>query len=214
MAIIKHFGAVLGTEEAIKLQDIIDQGSLVKNLIIPKDQSHATSRFYATLASHAQGSSRPGGQIHPSRSNGISSISIPQAYDEVHGFGPFDHPTTFKAAINPLNVDGFGRHLSHVHANLSGDLNAHMLSSQQNILIPHRFNNYSGLMPTDGIGAPSPTPVVQQFPFVPSSMPPPPLPSRIGTARGKTVEEAKKVRDYGFPPLPSSRPGRRVESNV
>ena len=52
-----------------------------------------------------------------------------------------------------------------------------------------------------------PMPIRQAPPFVPSSMPPPPVPTRIGTARGKTAEEAKKVRDFGFPPLPGSRPG-------
>ena len=215
MAITKYFHVFLGTEEAIKLQGIIDQGSLVKNIVIPKDQSQATSRFYATLASHAQGSSRPGGQMHPSRSNDIGSISIPQAYDGVHGSGPFGRPPAFNPAIQPLYVDTFGRHIpSQAHANLSGGFNTHILDSQQGVLIPRRSNSYGGLLPTDHTVAPSPTPVVQQSPFVPSSMPPPPLPSRIGTARGKTIEEAKKIRDYGFPPLPSSRPGRRVDSNA
>ena len=215
MTIIKRFGAFLGTEEAIKLQGIIDQGSLVKNLIIPKDQSQATSRFYATLASRAQGSSRPCGQIHPSRSNGIGSISIPQAYNQVQGSDPFGRPAAFNAAIKPLYVDSFGSHIpGQVHINLSGGFNTHILDSQQGVLIRPSFNSYSGLMPTDHTAATSPTPVVQQFPFVPSSMPPPPLPLRIGTARGKTIEEAKKVRDYGFPPLPSSRPGRRIKPDI
>lgn len=199
----------------MKLQGIIDQGTLIKNVIIPKDQSQATSRFYATLASRAQGSSRPAGQIHPSRSNDIGSISIPQTYDKVQESYSSGRPTTFNAAINPLYVNSFGSHIpSQVHVNLSGGFNNHVLNIQQGVLVPHYFNSYNGLMPTDHTAAPSPTPVVPQFPFVPSSMPPPPLPSRIGTARGKTIEEAKKVRDYGFPPLPSSRPGRRAESNA
>ena len=211
VTIIKYFCVVLGTEEAIRLQGIIDQGSLIKNLIIPKDQSQATSRFYATLASRAQGFSRPGGQIHCSRSNNIGSVSMPQAYDDFQGSGPFGRPTASNAAIKPLSVDSFGSRIpSQVQVNSGGGFSTNVLDVQQGVLIPQRFNSHSGLMTI----APSPIPVVQPFPFVPSSMPPPPLPSRIGTARGKTIEEAKKVRDYGFPPLPSSRPGRRAESNV
>ena len=89
-----------------------------------------------------------------------------------------------------------------------------MVGNQRGFLIPHYPGFHGPLMPNAGMAFTAPGLVMPQPPFIPSSMPPPPLPSRVGTARGKTAEEAKKVRDYGFPPLPSSRPGMRTGTNM
>lgn len=193
----------------------MDQAGVIKNCIIPKDQSLATSKLYATLARCAQGSSRPGISLNPYHSNVLSSNI------DAHAPGPFpmpvvpSHPGGFGESFLPSygsNINGGPPHpfLGGFHGNFI----PHVIGNQRGFLVPHYPGVYGHVMATGELAPTAPGPVVQQRPFVPSSEPPPPLPYRVGTARGKTAEEAKKVRDYGFPPLPSSRPGLRADTRL
>lgn len=200
----------------MNLKSIIDQGNIVKNLIIPRKQGQATSRFYATLASRAQGSSRPGGGVLLSQGCDIHSIETPQFYSQTPGLITLDCSPTFGEAFTFPNHSNASSHLPKpIQASQSATFVPHtMANNQQGILVPHRLNRYGRLVPVNNIVPPSPQTVDPQRPFLPSSTPPPPIPSRVGTARGKTIEEATKVRDYGFPPLPSSKPGKRADTNA
>ena len=174
---------------------------VTKNTIISREQSQATARLYAHLASRAQGSSRLAGSIPP-RLPGGAFIHHPGNVVSQHPGGAFPHA---------------GSLLPHHPGTVLIPHPGGVFSSPHypgGIFVPHP----SGFFPPDlgmqGNGprtnhkvSSNPGPSPQARPFVPSSMPPPPVPTRIGTARGKTAEEAKKVRDYGFPPLPGSRPG-------
>lgn len=202
----------------MNLQSIIDQGTIVKNLIVPRNQGQATSRFYATLASRAQGSSRPGGDVLLSQSCGINT---PQFYSQTPGPINLDCSPTFSEAFTFPNHSNANSHVRKaIQALESGTFVPDTMAiNQQGNLVPHRLNRYGRLVPINNTALPNPQPVNPQpvnpqRPFLPSNTPPPPIPSRVGTARGKTVEEAKKVRDYGFPPLPSSRPGKRADTNA
>lgn len=199
----------LGTQQAINLQSAIDQGSLVKNLIIPKDQSQVTSRFYTTLASRAQGSSRPSGCLHPQQGLDVGPLFTSQGPNRLLGPTPLSRPAALGEPFPPPQVGTAGNCIPNpIHDNLSGNSVPSAISNQPGSVVTHRINRYGRLVPTGGVVPTIPTPEARYGPFVPSNMPPPPVPSRVGIARGKTVEEAKKVRDYGFPPLPSSRPGK------
>ena len=199
----------------MNLQSIIDQGTIVKNLIIPRSQGQATSRFYATLASRAQGSSRPGGGALLSQGYGINSINTPEFYSQTPGPITLDCSPTFSEAFPFPNHSNANSHMPKpIQAFQSRTFVPDTMAvNQQGNLVPHRLNRYGRLVPINNTALPKPQPLNPQRPFLPSNTPPPPIPSRVGTARGKTVEEAKKVRDYGFPPLPSSRPGKRADTN-
>ena len=200
----------LEMEQASNLQSIMEQAGVMKNIIIPKDQGLATSRLYATLVNCAQGSSRLGGILLPHHASNLGPGFI------AHAPGPFPTATRahyangFGESFPPYgsSVNGGIRHP--FHGDFTGGFIPHVIGNQRGFLVPYHSSFYSHLVPNGDNPINVPGPVVQQRPFIPSSMPPPPLPSRIGTARGKTAEEAKKVRDYGFPPLPSSRPGIRA----
>ena len=198
----------LGVKQAANLRSIMSQAGVIKNCIIPKDQSLATSKLYATLARCAQGSSQPGIGLMPYHSSVLNSnvdayapgpVPMPVVPSHIGGFGESFLPS-YRSNINgPLPHPFFG--------GLHGNFIPHMIGNQRGFLVPHHPGLYAHVMAPGELMATMPGPVVQQPPFVPSPVLPPPLPSRVGTARGKTAEEAKKVRDYGFPPLPSSRPG-------
>lgn len=200
----------------MNLQSIIDQGTIVKNLIVPRAQGQATSRFYATLASRAQGSSRPGGDVLLSQGRGINSINAPQFYSQTPGPATLDCSPTSSEAFTFPNHSNANSHVPKAIQPLERGtfVPDTMAIDQQGNLVPHRLNRYGRLVPINNTALPNPQPVNPQRPFLPSNTPPPPIPSRVGTARGKTFEEAKKVRDYGFPPLPSSRPGKLADTNT
>ena len=191
------------------MQNNIDQAGIIKNSIISRDQSHATSRLYAILASRAQGSSRRDGGVIPGRPSG-NAPTFPHAPNLIQTAPLCHQPSIIHGSFPPPELDNFGRGYSQqVDSNLS-QLNRecipHFIGDQRGIVVPHQPGVYVQQEPKHALVPVEPRSDIQR-PFVPSSISPPPIPWRVGTARGKTVEEAKKVRDYGFPPLPSSRPG-------
>ena len=202
-------------KQAANLRSIMGQAGVIKNCIITKDQGLATSKLYATLARCAQSSSRPGISLIPYHSSVINSNIV------AHAPGPIPmpvvpgHSSGFGENFLPPYGSNFNGALLHPFlGGLHGNFIPHMIGNQRGYLVPHNPGFYGHVMTTGELAPTAPGPVVQQTPFVPSSIPPPPLPSRVGTARGKTAEEAKKVRDYGFPPLPSSRPGLRAGTSL
>lgn len=190
----------LGKELAVALRSAVAEVQTMKNVLISREQSQATSRFYTVLANCAQIFSRPGRSVFPQLNRAFlphhTGAGFPQPADPT-----VSHPPGAGFPPNPGPA----------------------YPKQPGIFIPHHpggviYYHSGGKLPlqpvnvTNGprlppIVSPAALPSPQPRPSLPSSMPPPPLPGRIGTARGKTVEEAKKVRDYGFPPLPGSRPG-------
>ena len=205
----------LGVKQAANLRSIMGQAGVVKNCIIPKDQSLATSKLYATLARCAQPSSRPSISLIPYHSSVLNSNIGAQAP------GPFpmpvvpSHPGGFGEGILPSYGSNINGGLPHPFlGGLHGNFIPHTIGNQRGFLVPHHPGLYGHVMAAGELAPTAPGPVVHQPYFVPSNAPPPPLPFRVGTARGKTAEEAKKVRDYGFPPLPSSRPGLPVGTSL
>lgn len=205
--------SIARTAQGVALRSVISEIGIVKNTIIPQEQSAATALLYKLLSIRAQGSSRLAAGIFATAPGGT-----------------FGH---HQGSVVPQHPGGA---LPHIPKHLSGVHHFHGSMIPPPIdLIPHPGGVFtsprypggyfvphnSGFFPppppppgTLGDGSRSnpiilsnPVPDPQARHFVPSSMPPPPIPLRIGTARGRTVEEAKKVRDYGFPPLPGSRPG-------
>ena len=197
--------------QAANLNSLMDQAGVIKNSIIPKDQSLATSRFYGALANRARGPSRPGVSLIPFHTNIVAHVPShpfpgPPGPQLSNGFGD----NYFSS--HGININGGIPH--NFYGNTHGPPIPYMVGNQRGFLVPHHPGLYNHLPPNGEVVIHGPAPVAQQSPFVPSSMPPPPIPSRVGTARGKTAEEARKVRDYGFPPLPSSRPGMQLAHNI
>jgi len=215
LADISH--SIVGTAQGVALRSVISDIGIVKNTIIPQEQSAATALLYKLLSIRAQGSSRlaagifataPGGAFGQYQGN-----VVPQ-----HPGGAFPHVLQHPGGVH------------HHHGSIVPpplDLIPHpggVFTSPRypgGYFVPHNSGFFPPPPPPPGtlgdgsrgnpIILPNPVPHPQARQFVPSSMPPPPIPPRIGTARGRTVEEAKKVRDYGFPPLPGSRPGVNLQ---
>lgn len=211
LADISH--SIAGTAQGVALRSVISDIGIVKNTIIPQEQSAATALLYKLLSIRAQGSSRLAAGIFATAPGGTfgqyQGSVVPQ-----HPGGAFPHI--------PQHLSG----VHHFHGSMIPppiDLIPHpggVFTSPRypgGYFVPHNSGFFPPPPPppgTLGDGSRS-NPIIlsnsvphsQARHFVPSSMPPPPIPLRIGTARGRTVEEAKKVRDYGFPPLPGSRPG-------
>lgn len=208
IADLSYFG--LDMKQAANVRSLMDQAGIMKNIIIPKDQALVTSRLYATLSSRAQSSFRPGRTLLPylasnSGSDVVTQVSAP--------FPTANFPHKSSASGEGFSTS-YGGNMNggipyHFHGNFGGGFIPHMVGNQRGFLVPHYAGFHGQLMLNGEMAITAPGPVMPHPPFIPSSMPPPPLPSRVGTARGKTTEEAKKIRDYGFPPLPSSRPGMR-----
>lgn len=191
-----------GVELAVALRSVVAEAELTKNAFFSRQRSEATSRFYNILANCVESFSMP------------DSLTLPQQHGPVlpqpHLTGDaFPQPTTSIMSHPPV---------AGIHPRLGP-----AYPRQPGIFIPHHpggvvYYHPGGEFPLQPVNVgngprlpPIISPVARPTPRprqgVPSRMPPPPLPGRIGTARGKSVEEARKVRDYGFPPLPGSRPG-------
>ena len=198
-ALADKFVYIEGTAQAAALRSAIEDIRLAKNHIIPREQSLAIARLYGHLASRSQGASIFAGRTLPPLPVG-PFVHRPGSITPQHPGGPFLHPSGSVLPPDAVLIEHPGGVFSSPHY-------------PGGYFVPHP----SGFRPPHGSGhssipaiLSSPLASPQARSFIPSSMPPPPVPTRIGTARGKTAEEAKKVRDYGFPPLPGSRPGGNV----
>jgi len=211
LADISHL--IAGTAQGVALRSVISDIGIVKNTIIPHEQSAATALLYKLLSIRAQGSSRLAAGIFATAPGGAFGQYQGNVVPQHHG-GAFPHLLKHPGGVH------------HYHGSIIPppiDLIPHpggVFTSPRypgGYFVPHNSGFFPPPPPPPGtlgdgsrsnpIILPNPVPHPQARHFVPSSMLPPPIPLRIGTARGRTVEEAKKVRDYGFPPLPGSRPG-------
>lgn len=201
-----------------------------KNVVIPKGQSQAISRLYNLLANRAKALPALGVPFPPFPYG--SPVQGPGSARPQYPVGPAFHgPGKMIDDLPPGSgfFDPHGRfrpfppgpYIAHPNGVFSSPHypGGYIVPQSIGFPPPHPGPHGHRVLPAHGSGSrldpivlPDPAPRPQAKPFVPSNMPPPPLPTRITTARGKTAEEARKVRTYGFPPLPGSRPGENASS--